>query len=72
MTKEKLYKKHLSILIRQIEIHLKEIDIIMELPQDYGRGGLIAKTCNNLNLVKDKAKRYGLELDFDGKPLKGG
>ena len=63
-------KKYLKILVTQVELHLAEIDKIMELPESNKRGELIAHTCNNLNLVKDRAKRFGLGLDFNGKKLK--
>ena len=63
-------KEHLKELVSQVETHLAEIDSIMKLPENSRRGELIALTCNNLNLVKDIAKRFGLELDFNGRKLK--
>ena len=67
MTEEKKYLKEL---VSQVELHLAEIDKIMKLPESGRRGELIGYTCNNLNLVKDRAKRFGLGLDFNGKKLK--
>lgn len=69
MTEEKKYLKEL---VAQVERHLLEIDKIMKLPESNKRGELIAQSCNNLNLKKDLAKRYGLGLDFKGKKLKRG
>jgi len=65
-----LEKKYLKDLVKQVETHLAEIDKIMKLPEGGKRGGLIAQSCNNLNLTKDIAKRYGLGLDFNGRKLK--
>jgi hypothetical protein len=63
-------KKYLKELVAQVETHLSEIDRIMKLPEGSKRGELIALSCNNLNLTKDVAKRFGLGLDFNGKKLK--
>lgn len=65
-------KKYLKELVLQVETHLAELDKIMKPPEGNKRGELIALTCNNLDLKKDIAKRYGLGLNFNGKPLKGG
>ncbi|KKM21445.1 hypothetical protein LCGC14_1635280 [marine sediment metagenome] len=65
-------KKYLGELVSHVERHLSEIDRIMKLPESDKRGGLIAQTCNNLNMTKDIAKRFGLGLDFNGKKLKEG
>ena len=63
MNIEKQYKRWLSTLIKQVEMHLADIDKIMEMPESKQRGQLIAKSCNNLDLVKDTAKlRLGLPL----------
>lgn len=62
-------KKYLKELVAQVELHLTEIDKIMKLSEGHKRGELIAQSCNNLNLKKDIAKRYGLRLDFNGKRL---
>ena len=55
-------KKYLKQLVSQVELHLKEIDKIMKLPESNKRGRLIAQTCNNLDLIKDMAKRFGLGI----------
>ncbi|KKN72920.1 hypothetical protein LCGC14_0406240 [marine sediment metagenome] len=67
MTPEKRYKKYLKDLITQVEIHLTDIDKIMKLPESNKRGQLIAKSCNNLDLVKDMARHFGLGLPFKKK-----
>lgn len=63
-------KKYLKQLVAQVELHLAEIDKIMKLPESNRRGQLVAHSCNNLNITKDVAKRFGLGLDFKGKKLK--
>ena len=67
---DKEIKRYFKELVSQVETHLAEIDKIMKLPESSKRGELIAHSCNNLNLQKDISKRYGLGLDFNGKPLK--
>ena len=64
---ERELKKYLKSLIAQVELHLAEIDKIMKLPESDKRGKLIAQTCNNLDLIKDIAKRFGLGVNFNGK-----
>jgi len=64
MTKQELigrvYKKHLTTLVTQVEMHLAEIDKIMAIGESGHRGKKIAQSCNNLEMVKDTAKRFGL------------
>ena len=62
MTPEQEYKKYLKNLVKQVELHLAEIDRIMKLPNSSQRGQLIAQSCNNLELIKDTAKHFGLGM----------
>ena len=60
-------RKYLRALIIQVQTHLDEIDKIMKMPESGKRGELIAKTCNNLDFVKDRAKHFGLGISFKSK-----
>ena len=67
MSEERKYLKHL---VTQVELHLADIDKIMKLSESKKRGELIAQTCNNLNIIKDIAKRFGLGFDSKGRKVK--
>jgi hypothetical protein len=60
----KNYKKYLKELVLQAGVHLEEIDRIMKLSSDNERGKLIAKSCNELEFTKDRAKHFGLGLSL--------
>ena len=66
-SKEREFKRYLKSLVTQVESHLEEIDKIMKLSDSHKRGGLIAHSCNNLDLVKDMAKHFGLGLPLKKK-----
>ena len=60
----KNYKEYLQGLVSQVEVHLAEIDDIMKFQESNKRGKLIARSCNNLELFKDRAKHFGLGLSL--------
>ena len=60
----KNYKEYLQGLVSQVEVHLAEIDDIMKFQESNKRGKLVARSCNNLELSKDRAKHFGLGLDL--------
>ena len=63
----KNYKEYLGGLVSQVEVHLAEIDDIMKFQESNRRGKLVARSCNNLELSKDRAKHFGLGLDLTKK-----
>ncbi len=62
-------RENLKLLVDTVEPFIAQIDAEMKKPSDEARGKRIAKLVGVLELNKDRAKRYGLRLDFDGKPL---
>lgn len=63
-------KTHLTSLVLTAEQTIRLIDGEMKMPSTSGRGKIIARLLNALEMCKDRAKRYGLNLDFDGKPIR--
>ena len=66
-TPERKYLKELTTTVSQF---LVAIDRVMQAEESGKRGKSIAHLCNALQLANDRAKRFGLGLDFNGKPLK--
>lgn len=58
------FKKYLVQLTKDVQICLKAIDIEMRKPSTVERGKNIAKICNALEMQNDKARYFGLEIDF--------
>ena len=65
----KTLREYLTLLVDTVEPFIAQIDAEMKKPAGKERDGRIAKLINVLELNKDRAKRYGLGRDWDGKPL---
>lgn len=68
-TEERKLKKHLKELVKAIEIHLAQLDKAMQGPSTPERGKQVAQLCNALEIEKDRARFFGLDIDpKTGKP----
>ena len=56
----KRYKKYLKELTKQVKVCVKALDDHMELPSTQERGKNIAKILNQLEMVNDQARHFGL------------
>lgn len=63
-------RKYLKELTTTIDQFLRNFDKIMLTESTMKRGEALALETNKLNLANDSAKRFGLNLDFNGKPMK--
>ena len=62
-------KQYLESLVKAITVFLKQLDKVMKEPSTDMRGKLIAQLTNALELEKDKARFFGLNIDYrTGKP----
>ncbi len=62
-------REYLAILVTNVEATLTLLDAEMAKPSDVERGRRIAKLINGLEMAKDRAKRFGLKIDFDGESI---
>lgn len=72
MDKEaKNYKKYLKSLTESVIVCLNAFDTEMKKPATIERGKRIAKICNALEMENDKARYFGLGVDYrkDKKPI---
>jgi hypothetical protein len=58
------YKKHLKDLTINVGRCLKAIDETMRMPESKDRGSRIAKICNALEMANDRARYFGLNIDY--------
>lgn len=63
-------REYLIRLTKAVTNFLKQLDKEMGTPSSPERGKHIALLTNDLNLENDLVKRFGLGLDFNGKPFK--
>ncbi len=62
-------QQYLESLVKAITVFLKQLDKVMKEPSTDMRGKLIAQLTNALELEKDKARFFGLNIDYrTGKP----
>ena len=57
-------RKYLTQLTKSVRMCLEAIDIEMKLPSTNERGKRIANICNALEMMNDKARYFGLEIDY--------
>lgn len=60
----KKYKKALADLTSAVRAHLKAFDKIMEGKESEARGRLLAYLANQLEIANDRARYFGLGIDF--------
>ena len=57
-------RKHLVGLTSAVRTHLAALDRLMQGSSTYERGRQVAQLCNQLNMENDKARYFGLGIDF--------
>ena len=67
----KKVKGHLKTLVEEVTAFLSQIDAAMKGPAITERGQTVARLCNDLDVAKDRARFFGLGIDYrTGKPRK--
>ena len=61
---ERNLRKRLKALVAETESHLRFIDAEMKNPSTREREWKIARSCNFLEIEKDRARFFGLDIDF--------
>ena len=56
--------KHLKGLVANVTLFMRYLDEEMAKPSSPERGGEIAKLANRLNIATDRARFFGLNIDF--------
>lgn len=64
---ERALRRYLRALVEAVEYHIRELDGEMKRPSDVERGKRIARLTNALEIRKDEARFYALNID----PLTG-
>lgn len=62
----KAFRKHTDF----VKDYLVLLGDAMRQPDSVARGKRIAELANKLEFANDSARRFALDLDFNGKPLK--
>jgi hypothetical protein len=57
-------RRHLVGLTSAVRTHLAALDQLMLGPSTYKRGRQVARLCNQLDMENDKARYFGLGIDF--------
>lgn len=70
----KKYRKHLVDLTAAVKYALSALDNIMKGPSTSDRGKRVAAVCNALEMTNDRARYFGLDVDWrkDKKPRADG
>lgn len=58
------YRKTLVDLTTAVRGHLKALDEIMKGKESAARGKLVAYLCNQLEMANDRARFFGLGIDY--------
>jgi ribosomal protein L13E len=58
------YKRSLKELTTAVRMCMQALDSIMALPEGRGRGRLIAQVSNALEMANDRARYFGLGVDW--------
>lgn len=63
--------QYLRLLTKSVRRFLAQLDVLMCQPSTEERGRNIARLCNDLDLVNDSARHFGLNIDLKtGKEVK--
>jgi hypothetical protein len=57
-------RKYLKQLVKDVTAHIKNMDEVMKGPSTFERGKTIAKLINELDIAKDIARAYGLDINL--------
>lgn len=58
------YRNHLKVLTEEVRLHIAELDRLCKLPSTPDRGRALAKLANDLEMANDKARYFGLGIDY--------
>ncbi len=57
-------RKHLVDLTNVVRAHIDALDLLMKMPSTPERGKTVAALCNHLEMANDKARYFGLGVDY--------